>query len=89
MMFPSTFITAVAIGVTAALMIANWFIWGLNDPRSLRQSSTVTPIGGREILESALRRMMALNEAVIPQRKEAAAKVTRSGEGDDGFKHVA
>lgn len=91
MIFASTSAIAFAIGITAVLMIANWFIWGLNNPRDLRHPSTVTPLKGKEIVEMALRRLVAANEAVLPRNSAAAAapRLSASDNGDHGFKRVA
>jgi hypothetical protein len=91
MVFASTSVITFAIGITAVLMIANWFIWGLNNPRDLRHPSTVTPLKGKEIVEMALRRLVAANEAVLPRNTAAAAapRVSASDNGDNGFKRVA
>lgn len=91
MVFASTSVITFAIGITAVLMIANWFIWGLNNPRDLRHPNTVTPLRGKEIVELALRRLVATNEAVLPQNT-AVAEAPRGSARDDGdncFKHVA
>jgi hypothetical protein len=91
MVFASTSVITFAIGITAVLMIANWFIWGLNNPRDLRHPSTVTPLRGKEIVEMALRRLIAANEAVLPRNAATAQAPQRSvcDNGDNGFKHVA
>jgi hypothetical protein len=91
MMFTSTSIIAIATIITAVLMIANWFIWGLNNPRDLRNPSHVTPLSGKEILELGLRRVIAANHAVLPRQVLSAETPSSHGrdDGDTGFKHVA
>jgi hypothetical protein len=91
MVFASTSVITFAIGITAVLMVANWFIWGLNNPRDLRHPSTVIPLKGKEIVELALRRLIAVNQAALP-RNAATAEAPRCSacdNGDQGFKHVA
>ena len=82
MLFPSTSISIFAIGVTAVLMVANWFIWGLNKPRDLLHPSTVTPLSGRELIGLAFGRTTAKRWATAPQD-------TARDDCGSGFKHVA
>jgi hypothetical protein len=91
MMFASTAVIAFSIGIGALLMAANYFIWGLNNPRDLRQPSTVTPLRGKEIVEIVLRRMVAAEEAMVPHAAVGTnAHQASSGRAqDDGFKRVA
>lgn len=79
MMFASTSVITFAIGITAVLMIANWFIWGLNNPRDLRHPSTVTPLSGRELVGRAFGRAAARHQT----------QATARDKGDNGFRHVA
>jgi hypothetical protein len=90
-MIASTAVIAFAIGITTVLMVTNWVIWGLNNPRDLRHPSTVTPLKGKAIFETILRRAIATNEVVLPR---SAAQLNACGEAnanerDNGFKHVA
>ena len=91
MMFASTSTIAFATAITAVMMMANWFIWGLNNPRDLRKPSHVTPLSGKEILELALRRVIAANQAVLPRQVLSAGNEVSTGrdDSDTGFKHVA
>lgn len=91
MMFASTAVIAFAIGIAALLMAANWLIWGLNNPRDLRHPSTVIPLGGKEFVELALRRLVAAQQAVLPRAAVGAEahQVSASEAEDGGFKHVA
>jgi hypothetical protein len=91
MMIASTAVIAFGIGIGALLMAVNYMIWGLSNPRDLRQPSTVTPLRGKEIVELALRRLVAAEEAVVPRTAVArsAHQSTASGAHDDGFKRVA
>jgi len=91
MLFASTSVIAFAIAIAAVLMVANWLIWGLNNPRDLRRPSNVTPLGGKQLVELALRRLVAAHEAVLPRAATGtdAHQVAASEREDGGFKHVA
>jgi hypothetical protein len=91
MMFASTAVVAFSIGIGALLMVANYMLWGLNNPRDLRRSSNVTPLGGREIVELALRRLVAAENAMVPRRPvlSSASQASADEAHDGGFKRVA
>jgi hypothetical protein len=51
MLFPSNAVIVLSLGIAAILMVVNWVLWGLNDPRDLRLPRSMTPLSGREFQE--------------------------------------
>jgi len=92
MLIPSTSVLFVATLLITVLVAADWYLWGLNlrsDPRRPRHPQ---PLTGLELVDFALGRLIAANEAVLPR---AAFETARAHSApiatnpDDGFKRVA
>ncbi len=75
-----------------ALAVTDWYVWGLSTASNVRHSRHPQPLTGLELVDLALGRLVAANEAVLP---EAAFKASRANHApvatdpDDGFKRVA
>jgi hypothetical protein len=91
LMIPSTWVLFLGAFAIAALAAADWYVWGLNMATNPRQPRRPLPLTGLELVDLALGRLIAANEATLPK----AALVARANgaplatEPDDGFKRVA
>lgn len=92
MLIPSTLVLFVGALLIAVLAATDWYIWGLNLASNPRQRRHPLPLTGLELVDLALARLIAANEAVLPK---AALEAVRSNgaplttDPDDGFKRVA
>jgi hypothetical protein len=92
MMIPSTLILLAGVLLIAVLAATDWYVWGLNLASNPRQPRLPQPLTGLELVDLALGRLIAVNEAVLP--KAAFEHVQAKGtpvatDPDDGFKRVA
>jgi hypothetical protein len=91
MFIPSFSVLAVGIVLAALLMAADWFVWGLTYANRAHRGS-VRPLGGAELADRFLHRLVAVNESVLPcaalYTPESKPDTAR-GDDDGGFKRVA
>jgi hypothetical protein len=92
MLTPSTLVLFTGALLIAVLAAVDWYVWGLNLSSNPRQPRQAQPLTGLQLLDLALGRLVAVNEAVLPRaalervRTNAAPLAT---DPDDGFKRVA
>jgi hypothetical protein len=92
MLIPSTLILLAGVLFIAVLAATDWYVWGLNLASNPRQPRRPQPLMGLELVDLALGRLIAVNEAVLPKAafERAQAKGTPvATDPDDGFKRVA
>jgi len=93
MFIPSLSIVVAAVAVTAILMVADWFVWGMTYATDFRLPRRVRPVGTVEIIDRALSRLIAANQAVLPKSviESMQAKAPLTGEEHEaaGFRKVA
>jgi len=92
MLIPSTLVLSIAALFIVMLAATDWYIWGLNSVSNPRQPRHPQPLTGLELVDLALNRLIAANEAVLPraafERAQAKGMPTTT-DPDDGFKRVA
>ncbi|MBV8357329.1 MAG: hypothetical protein JO189_05260 [Deltaproteobacteria bacterium] len=92
MMIPSTIILFTAAVLIAVLAAVDWYVWGLNLVANPRQPRHPQPLTGLELVDLALARLIAANEAVLPKAVLETARANGAPvttDPDDGFKRVA
>jgi hypothetical protein len=92
MMIPSTLVLFTGAVLIAVLAAADWYVWGLNLASNPRQPRHPQPLTGLELVDLALGRLIAVNEAVLPKVTLETARTNRAPvatDPDDGFKRVA
>jgi hypothetical protein len=92
MLVPSTFVLFVGAFAVALLIAADWYVWGLNMTTSPRETRRPQPLTGIELVDLALGRLIAANEATLPKAAFATARAKGARlatDPDDGFKRVA
>ncbi len=92
MLIPSTLVLFVGALSAAVLVAVDWYLWGLNLASNPRYPRCPQPLTGLELVDLGLSRLIALNEAVLPEVaiKGARAKAAPiATDPDDGFKRVA
>jgi hypothetical protein len=92
MLIPSILGLFVATLLIAVLAATDWFIWGLNLASNPRQPRRPQPLTGLELVDLALSRLIAVNEAVLPKvafERAQANGTPLSTDPNDGFKRVA
>jgi hypothetical protein len=92
MLIPSTLVLFAGVLLIVVLAATDWYVWGLNLASNPRQPRRLQPLTGLELVDLALARLIAANEAILPK---AALKTARANgaplttDPDDGFKRVA
>jgi hypothetical protein len=92
MLIPSIWVLVVGALLIAVLAATDWYVWGLNLQSNLRQPRHPQPLTGLELVDLALGRLIAVNQAVLPRaayetgRANGAPLATNP---DDGFRRVA
>ena len=90
MLIPSSWALFGGLVLLGALAAMDWFIWSLNLAVHPRQPRHPVPLTGLELVDLGLRRLIAVNEAVLPRAAFARAKGRPlATDPDDGFKRVA
>jgi hypothetical protein len=93
MIYPAMSVLIPAAILTAVLLAAVWYLWGLSYAADFRQPRPVKPQVTGDLVERFLARLIAANEAVVPSGEAKPAEVTASGTCADhdghGFKKVA
>ena len=92
MLIPSTLVLSIATLFIAVLAATDWYIWGLNSVSNPRQPRHPQPLTGLELVDLALNRLIAVNEAVLPKtafERVQAKNIPSTTDPDDGFKRVA
>lgn len=93
MFIPSLSIVVAAVAVTAILLVADWFVWGMTYATDFRLPRRIRPLGTVEIIDRALGRLIAANQAMLPKTvvESALAKASVASDERDGagFKKVA
>jgi hypothetical protein len=92
MLIPSTLTLLVGSLLIAVLAATDWYVWGSNLASNPRQPRRPQPLTGLELVDLALSRLIAVNEAILPKAafERAQAKGTPvATDPDDGFKRVA
>jgi hypothetical protein len=92
MLIPSTLVLFVGALLIAVLAASDWYIWGLNLVSNPRQPRHPQPLTGLELVDLALDRLIAVNEAVLPKAAFETARANSAplaAEPDDVFKRVA
>jgi hypothetical protein len=92
MLIPSTLVLFVGALLIALLAATDWYIWGLNMETNPRQPRHPQPLTGLELVDLALSRLIAANEAVLPKAVFETAQANgapMATNPDDGFKRVA
>lgn len=92
MLIPNASVFLVGILLTAALLAADWYVWGLNLLTDPRQPRRVVPLTGLELVDLGLGRLITVNRAVLPRAAFESAEAkngTASNDPGDGFKRVA
>jgi len=92
MLIPSISVLLVGILLIAVLAATDWYLWGLNLVVNPRQPRHPVPLTGLELVDLALGRLIAANEAVLPWAAFASARANGAPlatNPDDGFKRVA
>ena len=92
MLIPSTVILFTGALLIAVLAAADWYVWGLNLVSNPRQPRHPQPLTGLELVDLALARLIAANEAVLPKVALETARANGAPvatDPDDGFKRVA
>ena len=92
MLIPSTLVLSIATLFIAVLAATDWYIWGLNLVSNPRQPRHPQPLTGLELVDLALNRLVAANEAVLPRaafEKAQAKGMPTATDPDDGFNRVA
>jgi hypothetical protein len=91
MLFPSTLVIFVGALFVAVLAAADWYVWGLNSAIAPRQPRNPVPLTGLEIIDLALGRLIAANQAVLPKAafETAYTNGVVTSNPNDGFKRVA
>jgi hypothetical protein len=91
MLIPPTWVFVVGALLTAVLATTDWYVWGMNLATNPRQPRRPQPLSGLELVDLALGRLVAVNQAVLPR----VALEARAGSSpvatnpDDGFRRVA
>jgi hypothetical protein len=67
MLLPSLSIIFLGVVFAAVLMAINRYVWGRAWAGDIRQPGQVTPFAGKALIEQALARLIATNQAVLPQ----------------------
>lgn len=93
MFIPSLSIVVAAVAVTAILMVADWFVWGMTYATDFRLPRRVRPLGTIDMVDRALGRLIEANQAVLPkaviESMEAKAQLTAEEHEAAGFRKVA
>jgi hypothetical protein len=92
MLIPSTLVLLAGVLLIAVLAATDWYIWGLNLASNPRQPRRPQPLTGLELVDMALSRLIAANEAVLPKAALETARANGAQlttDPDDGFKRVA
>ena len=92
MLIPSSLVILTAALLIAVLAAADWYVWGLNLTSNPRQPRHPQPLTGLELVDLALARLIAANEAVLPKVALETARANGAPvatDPDDGFKRVA
>lgn len=92
MLIPSTLVLSIAALFIVVLAATDWYIWRLNLVSNPRQPRHPQPLTGLELVDLALNRLIAVNEAVLPKaafEKAQAKRMHTTTDPDDGFKRVA
>ena len=92
MLIPSSLVILTAALLIAVLAAADWYVWGLNLVSNPRQPRHPQPLTGLELVDLALARLIAANEAVLPKVALETARANGAPvatDPDDGFKRVA
>ena len=93
MIYPTIPVLISVAILTAALLAADWYVWGLTYATDFRQPHPVKPQGTGELVERFLGRLIATNEAIVPRTEAQPVTVTASAAPADhdghGFKKVA
>ena len=92
MLIPSIWVLSAGVLLIAVLVATDWYIWGLNLASNPRQPRHPQPLTGLELVDLALARLIAANEAVLPKAALETARANGAPlatDPDDGFKRVA
>jgi hypothetical protein len=92
MLIPSTLVLMVGALMITMLAATDWYLWGLNMQTNPRQPRHPQPLTGLELVDLALGRLIAANEAVLPRAAFETAQANDASlatNPDDGFKRVA
>jgi hypothetical protein len=93
MFMPSLSIVVAAVAVTAILLVADWFVWGMTYSTDFRLPRRIRPLGTVEIIDRALGRLIAANQAILPKAviESAQVKAPMAPEESEGagFRKVA
>jgi hypothetical protein len=92
MLIPPTLVLFAGALSIAVLAATEWYVWGLNLASNPRQPRHPQPITGLELVDLALGRLIATNEAVLPKAALETARANSApltSDPDDGFKRVA
>lgn len=93
MTYPTISVLISVAILTAVLLAADWYVWGLTYATDFRQPHPVKPRGTGALVERFLARLIAANEAIVPRTEAKPAEVAASGTSVDhdghGFKKVA
>jgi hypothetical protein len=92
MLIPSTLVLFTGALLIAVLAAADWYVWGSNLASNPRQPRHPQPLSGLELVDLALARLIAANEAVLPKVALETARADHESvttDPDDGFKRVA
>lgn len=93
MFIPSLSIVVAAVTVTAILIVADWFVWGMTYATDFRLPRRIRPLGTVQIIDRALGRLIAANQAILPkaviESAQAKAPVVAEEYEGAGFRKVA